>query len=139
NYEALVSMADPNEDPMEGSLLFAEYGEGSYVYTSLGFYRQIQNQVAGGYRIFTNLISYGKYAEDTEVPEDIIVTSVETFEELDVPFGTELDKIELPETAEVTLSNNETVSIPVTWDQGNPSYDGNKADTYVFTGELQLD
>lgn len=139
NYEALVSMADPNEDPMEGSLLFAEYGEGSYVYTSLGFYRQIQNQVAGGYRIFTNLISYGKYAEDTEVPEDIIVTSVETFEELDVPFGTELDKIELPETAEVTLSNNETVSIPVTWDQGNPRYDGNKADTYVFTGELQLD
>jgi LmbE family N-acetylglucosaminyl deacetylase len=59
-FETYVSMADPNENPFESGILIAKYGEGTYAYTSLVFYRQIQNQVPGGYRIFTNLISYGK-------------------------------------------------------------------------------
>ncbi|WP_019378137.1 NEW3 domain-containing protein [Virgibacillus halodenitrificans] len=58
-YETFVSMADPNEDPFTGGILMAEYGEGTYLYTNLVFYRQINNQVPGGYRIFTNLLSYG--------------------------------------------------------------------------------
>ena len=58
-YETFVSMADPDEDPFAGGILMAEYGEGTYLYTNLVFYRQIDNQVPGGYRIFTNLISYG--------------------------------------------------------------------------------
>lgn len=72
-FETLVSMADPGEDPFEGSILFAEYGEGTYLYTSLGFYRQIQNQVPGGYRIFTNLISYGNYEEVPEQSADLLL------------------------------------------------------------------
>jgi LmbE family N-acetylglucosaminyl deacetylase len=58
-YETFVSMADPDEDPFTSGILMAEYGEGTYLYTNLVFYRQIDNQVPGGYRIFTNLISYG--------------------------------------------------------------------------------
>ncbi|PLR85611.1 hypothetical protein CVD25_16110 [Bacillus canaveralius] len=58
-YETFVSMGDPNEAPFNGGILMAEYGEGTYLYTNLVFYRQIQGQVPGGYRIFTNLISYG--------------------------------------------------------------------------------
>lgn len=58
-YEAFVSMADPNEDPFTGGILLAKYGKGTYMYTNLVFYRQIQGQVPGGYRIFTNLLSYG--------------------------------------------------------------------------------
>lgn len=57
-YETFVKMADPGEDPFEGGILMAEYGEGTYLYTNLVFYRQIQDQVPGAYRIFTNLISY---------------------------------------------------------------------------------
>ncbi|MBO2533874.1 MAG: hypothetical protein CW342_13545 [Thermoactinomycetaceae bacterium] len=57
-YEPLLSMADPGEEPFEGGLLVADYGEGSYIYTSLVWYRQIQSQVPGGYRMFVNLISY---------------------------------------------------------------------------------
>lgn len=59
NYETFVSMADPNEDPFEGGILMASHGKGTYVYTNLVLYRQIQSQVPGGYRIFTNLISHG--------------------------------------------------------------------------------
>ncbi|NGP45462.1 hypothetical protein G4V62_11015 [Bacillaceae bacterium SIJ1] len=58
-FETFVSMADPNEDPFTGGILMAEYGEGTYLYTNLVFYRQIANQVPGGYRLFTNLLSYG--------------------------------------------------------------------------------
>ncbi|WP_010676539.1 NEW3 domain-containing protein [Bacillus timonensis] len=58
-YETFVSMADPNEDPFTSGILMAEYGEGTYLYTNLVFYRQIGAQVPGGYRIFANLISYG--------------------------------------------------------------------------------
>lgn len=58
-FETFVSMADPNEDPFTGGILMAKYGKGTYLYTNLVFYRQIQGQVPGGYRIFTNLISYG--------------------------------------------------------------------------------
>lgn len=58
-YETFVSMADPGEDPFTSGILMAEYGEGTYLYTNLVFYRQIGAQVPGGYRIFANLISYG--------------------------------------------------------------------------------
>ncbi|PFG04383.1 NEW3 domain-containing protein [Bacillus sp. es.034] len=59
-YETFVRMADPDEDSFDGGILMAEYGEGTYLYTNLVFYRQIQGGVPGGYRIFTNLLSYGK-------------------------------------------------------------------------------
>ncbi|SDN46281.1 NEW3 domain-containing protein [Bacillus sp. OK048] len=59
NYETFVSMADPGEAPFEGGILMANYGKGTFLYTNLVFYRQINAQVPGGYRIFTNLISYG--------------------------------------------------------------------------------
>lgn len=59
-YETFVSIADPNEEPFTGGILLAKYGKGTYLYTNLVWYRQIQSQVPGGYRIFTNLISYSK-------------------------------------------------------------------------------
>ena len=59
SYETFVSMADPGEEPFTSGILMAEYGEGTFLYTNLVFYRQINAQVPGGYRIFTNLISYG--------------------------------------------------------------------------------
>lgn len=62
-FETFVSMADPNEEPFNGGILMANHGEGTYLYTNLVWYRQIQNQVPGGYRIFTNLISYPLHNE----------------------------------------------------------------------------
>ncbi|MBA4494561.1 PIG-L family deacetylase [Paenactinomyces guangxiensis] len=59
-YTPLLSMADPGEKPFTGGLLVADYGKGTYIYSSLVWYRQIQSQVPGGYRMFVNLISYPK-------------------------------------------------------------------------------
>ncbi|GAA0609751.1 hypothetical protein GCM10009001_28880 [Virgibacillus siamensis] len=57
-YETFVSMSDPGGKEFQGGILMADYGKGSYLYTNLVWYRQIQSQVPGGYRIFTNLVSY---------------------------------------------------------------------------------
>lgn len=75
-YTPLLSMSDPGEEPFEGGLLVAGYGEGTYIYTNLVWYRQIQNLVPGGYRMFVNLISY-----HGDISAANMKTRVERFEE----------------------------------------------------------
>ncbi|MBX2844270.1 MAG: PIG-L family deacetylase [Flammeovirgaceae bacterium] len=59
-YEPIISMNDPGEDPKSGSLLVTKYGEGSYIYTGLSFFRELPAGVPGAYRLLANLIGYGK-------------------------------------------------------------------------------
>ncbi len=58
-YAAILSSNDPNEDPGDGGLLVADYGEGHFIYTSYSWFRQLPAGVPGAYRLFTNLVSYG--------------------------------------------------------------------------------
>ncbi|MEZ0484222.1 PIG-L family deacetylase [Fibrella aquatica] len=58
-YESLFSMNDTGEAPKLGSLIYASYGKGHYIYTGLAFFRQLPNGVPGAYRLFANLISAG--------------------------------------------------------------------------------
>lgn len=59
-YETVISINDPGEEPKEGSLLFAIYGKGVFIYTGESWFRQLPAGVAGAYRFFVNLISSGK-------------------------------------------------------------------------------
>ncbi|RNA67665.1 NEW3 domain-containing protein [Alteribacter keqinensis] len=64
-YETFIGMKDPvDPEPYTSGILMAEYGEGTYMHTNLVWYRQIQGQVPGGYRLFTNLMSYPLAAEE---------------------------------------------------------------------------
>ncbi|MDQ3536810.1 MAG: LmbE family protein, partial [Bacteroidota bacterium] len=60
NFQAILSMNDPGEDPKEGSLLIAQHGKGFYIYTGLALFRQLSAGVPGAYRLFANLISLEK-------------------------------------------------------------------------------
>ncbi len=60
HFTALLSSHDPGEEPMEGSLLVAPYGQGTYIYTGLSFFRELPAGVPGAFRLFANLISAGK-------------------------------------------------------------------------------
>ena len=60
SYVELVQCADPGEDVQKGSTLFARYGDGTYIYTALVWYRQIEGLVPGGVRIFANMLSLPK-------------------------------------------------------------------------------
>jgi len=59
NYDELLGMNDKGESQKNSSLLYAKYGKGIYVYTSLSFFREIPAGVAGAYKLFVNLISAG--------------------------------------------------------------------------------
>ncbi|MAT52968.1 MAG: LmbE family protein [Saprospirales bacterium] len=58
-FTPILEMNDPGEDPKQGSLLVAKYGEGYYIYTGLSFFRELPAGVTGAYRLFANLLSIG--------------------------------------------------------------------------------
>ncbi|GAB6179378.1 hypothetical protein JCM14036_06970 [Desulfotomaculum defluvii] len=66
------------------------------------------------------------------------INNVQTPNDIVVAFGTPFASIGLPSQVEVTLSNNTTRNLSVSWNQGVPAYDGNKVGTYMFTGTLDL-
>lgn len=66
-YAPVVSTNDPGEPPNDGGILVAKYGEGTYVYTSLAFFRQLPNGVPGAARLFVNLLA-AKAPDRTAVP-----------------------------------------------------------------------
>jgi LmbE family N-acetylglucosaminyl deacetylase len=60
HYTPILSTNDKGEPALNGGLLVAKYGKGNYIYTSMVWYRQLRAGIAGGYRLFANMISYGK-------------------------------------------------------------------------------
>ena len=58
HYTALFASNDQGEKPLRGGLLVAGYGRGSYIYTSMVWYRQLAAGVPGAYRMLANMISY---------------------------------------------------------------------------------
>ncbi|MCB0482358.1 MAG: PIG-L family deacetylase [Flavobacteriales bacterium] len=57
-YTPLLSWNDPNEEPLKGGLLAAEYGKGAFVFTGISFFRQLPAGVPGAFRLWANIISY---------------------------------------------------------------------------------
>ena len=66
-YAGVLSTNDPGETPNDGPILVAKYGAGTYVYTTLAFFRQLPNGVPGAARLFVNLLA-AKAPEKTVVP-----------------------------------------------------------------------
>ncbi|GAB4054115.1 PIG-L family deacetylase [Spirosoma litoris] len=56
-YEPIFSANDQNEAPKQGSLIYAKYGKGHFMYTGLVFFRELPAGVPGAYRLFANMIS----------------------------------------------------------------------------------
>ncbi len=56
-YKNILSMKDPGEKELDGSLIIANYGKGRFVYTGLVFFRELPAGVPGAYRLFANLIA----------------------------------------------------------------------------------
>ncbi|NVK48209.1 MAG: PIG-L family deacetylase, partial [Cyclobacteriaceae bacterium] len=55
-YETPLVMNDPGEDPSNGSLIYAKYGEGNFIYTGLSFFRELPAGVPGAVKLFINLL-----------------------------------------------------------------------------------
>ncbi|MCU7613450.1 PIG-L family deacetylase [Chryseobacterium sp. GMJ5] len=59
-YEPLFEMYDTGEEPLQGSTLYAAYGKGNFIYTSLAFFRQLPAGNVGAARLFLNFLSAQK-------------------------------------------------------------------------------
>jgi hypothetical protein len=56
HYRSMLAMNDPGEQPNRAAILAAAYGRGTYIYVPLALFRQLPGGVAGGARIFANLL-----------------------------------------------------------------------------------
>ncbi len=56
HYHTMLAMNDPGEQPNRAAILAAPYGRGTYIYVPLALFRQLPAGVAGGARIFANLL-----------------------------------------------------------------------------------
>jgi LmbE family N-acetylglucosaminyl deacetylase len=59
-YKPLLECHDREQGPQKGGLMYAQYGNGTFVYAAYAFYRQLPAGVQGGYRLFANVISLKK-------------------------------------------------------------------------------
>ncbi|MEO5568738.1 MAG: PIG-L family deacetylase [Gemmatimonadaceae bacterium] len=58
-YTAIFEIHDQGEPPNRGGILVAPLGKGTYIYTSLSFFRQLPGGNPGAARLFVNLLSAG--------------------------------------------------------------------------------
>lgn len=56
-YTPLFSMNDPGEPEKNGSELYAKYGKGAFIYTTLAWWRQLPAGVPGAIKAFVNRVS----------------------------------------------------------------------------------
>ncbi|MBX2839152.1 MAG: PIG-L family deacetylase [Gammaproteobacteria bacterium] len=56
DYQPLLSMSDPDEEPLIGGLLSAEVGKGRHTHTSLILHHQMAKLVPGSFRLMANLL-----------------------------------------------------------------------------------
>jgi LmbE family N-acetylglucosaminyl deacetylase len=63
HYQPVLGLTDPGEPETNGSLVYAHYGKGVYIYTGLSFFRELPAGVPGAYRLFVNLLSQTQHSQ----------------------------------------------------------------------------
>ena len=59
-YTTVLGMHDPDEPENPNALLTAKIGKGTYVFTTLAFFRQLPAGVPGAARLFVNILNAGQ-------------------------------------------------------------------------------
>ena len=72
--------------------------------------------------------------ESAAQPQFLDIASIASIPDINVSQGTDLTFVSLPDTVISTMSDGSAKTFSVLWDNGTPTYDGNTAGTYVFSG-----
>jgi hypothetical protein len=59
-YQTPIELNDPGEPSRKGAILAVRHGKGAFIYTGLAFFRQLPAGVPGAYRLFANMVSFGR-------------------------------------------------------------------------------
>ncbi len=60
HYKTMLSMHDVGENDLQSAILYAPYGKGNFIYTSLVFFRQLPAGNVGAIRLMMNMLSVGR-------------------------------------------------------------------------------
>ena len=63
-FTPLLASHDPGESDLEGGLVVAPSGKGTYIYTGYAFFRQLPAGVPGALRLYVNLLAAGHEVGD---------------------------------------------------------------------------
>lgn len=58
HFRPIFKSHDTGEEDIDGALVIADFGQGSFIYTGISFFRQLPAGVPGAYRLLGNLIDY---------------------------------------------------------------------------------
>jgi LmbE family N-acetylglucosaminyl deacetylase len=72
HYTQIFATNDPGEPQLTSGLLVAQYDRGFYIYTSMVWYRELRAGLPGAYRMFANMISYGRHKQSPVVRRNVI-------------------------------------------------------------------
>ena len=62
HYVPILGLQDPGEPVVQGSLVYARYGKGVYIYAGLVFFRELPLlALPGAHRLFVNLLSQTRH------------------------------------------------------------------------------
>ena len=95
-----------------------------------------ENEFTSTTPVNADIIVYAKWEPVPEIDKEI--ESVEIIADISVPYGTELEDVELPSNVKVILDDDTVVFLNVYWDDETSGYDGNTAGIYEFEGEIKL-
>jgi LmbE family N-acetylglucosaminyl deacetylase len=60
HFRPVFKSHDTGEKDSEGSLIVADYGKGTFMYTGISFFRELPAGVSGAFRLLANIICYKK-------------------------------------------------------------------------------
>lgn len=81
--------------------------------------------------------TYTITATVADPPTDpLIIASVQGVNDITVPYGTDQNSINFPQTVNVVLSDSSTTSSNVVWSSSTPVYNSTSSGIYVFSGDL---
>ncbi|WP_185974338.1 PIG-L family deacetylase [Litoribacter populi] len=63
-YNTPFTMNDPGESPKKGSLIYTDYGLGTFAYSGISWFRLLPAGVPGAIKIFVNLIEQAQDGQD---------------------------------------------------------------------------
>lgn len=86
-----------------------------------------------------NSLKFSDFSNMPVANKVLKVSSVANISQINVVNGTPLNEIQFTTNAMLTLSDSTTTSAAITWDNGNPEYNGYIAGTYAFTGTFNVD
>ena len=107
-------------------------------YVFKGWYRpngdKVSDKAEYTFKVTGNTALVAKFEKSAEA--DVKIKDVQKLDDLTVVKGTTLDELNLPKKVSITLENNETEEVNVTWNKN--AYKANECGTYVLEGTLTL-